>query len=99
MLRERVSCLFVEGIQIVRRGGNYSVYFWAFWYYMTKFRGKIDVIVDSENGTPFFTPLYAREPVIGLVHHIHLKEVYRRQRAEDRKSLNSDICLLSIMEV
>jgi len=68
----------VDGIQIIRKGGNFSVYFWAFIYYMFKFRGKYDIIVDSENGTPFFMPLYAREPVIGLVHHIHLKEVYRR---------------------
>jgi len=67
----------IEGVNIVRRGGFYTVYFWAILYYIFKFRDKFDVIVDSENGIPFFTPLYARKPVIGLVHHVH-QEVFRR---------------------
>ncbi len=61
----------IDGVKIIRRGGFYTVYIWAFIYYIARFRGKIDVIIDSENGIPFFTPLYAKEPVIGLVHHIH----------------------------
>lgn len=66
----------IEGVQIVRRGGFYTVYFWAFVYYIAKFRGKYDVIIDSENGIPFFTPLYAKEPVLGLIHHVH-QDVFR----------------------
>ncbi len=61
----------IDGVQIVRRGGFYTVYAWAFLYYVLKFRGKFDLIIDSENGIPFFTPLYTRTPVIGLIHHIH----------------------------
>ncbi len=66
----------IDGIQIVRRGGFYTVYVWAFLYYILKFRGKYDIIIDSENGIPFFTPLYTRTPVVGLVHHVH-QEVFR----------------------
>jgi len=66
----------VDGMQIVRRGGFYTVYFWAFLYYIMKFRNRFDVIVDSENGIPFFTPLYSRVPVLLLIHHIH-QEVFR----------------------
>jgi cellulose synthase/poly-beta-1,6-N-acetylglucosamine synthase-like glycosyltransferase/glycosyltransferase involved in cell wall biosynthesis/O-antigen/teichoic acid export membrane protein len=61
----------VDGVQMVRRGGFYTVYVWAFLYYILRFRKKYDVVIDSENGVPFFTPLYVSEPVIGLVYHIH----------------------------
>lgn len=61
----------IDGVQIVRRGGFYTVYFWAAIYYIFKFRGKFDVIIDSENGIPFFTPLFTKTPVVGLIHHIH----------------------------
>ena len=67
----------VDSVNIIRRGGFYTVYVWAFLYYIFKFRNKFDVIVDSENGIPFFTPLYAKEPVIGLVHHVH-QEIFRK---------------------
>ena len=67
----------IDGVNIVRRGGFYTVYFWAALYYIFKFRTKVDVIIDSENGIPFFSPLYCRKPIIGLVHHIH-QEVFRK---------------------
>ena len=61
----------LDGVQIVRRGGSYTVYIWAFLYYIVRFRGNFDIIVDSENGIPFFTPIYARIPVFLLIHHVH----------------------------
>jgi cellulose synthase/poly-beta-1,6-N-acetylglucosamine synthase-like glycosyltransferase/glycosyltransferase involved in cell wall biosynthesis/O-antigen/teichoic acid export membrane protein len=67
----------IDGVKIVRRGGFYTVYIWAFLYYMLKFRGKYDVIVDSENGIPFFTPLYTKIPKFLLIHHVH-QEVFRK---------------------
>ncbi len=66
----------IDGVNIVRRGGFYTVYLWAALYYIFKFRTKFDIIIDSENGIPFFTPLYARVPIIGLIHHIH-QEIHR----------------------
>ncbi|MBI2028291.1 MAG: glycosyltransferase [Candidatus Levybacteria bacterium] len=81
----------IDGVQIYRRGGFYTVYIWAFLYYIFKFRGKFDVIIDSENGIPFFTPLYAREKKFLLIHHVH-QEVFR-------KSLISPLALLaSVLE-
>ncbi len=68
----------VDGVNIVRRGGLYMVYLWAFLYYVLRFRGKYDVIIDSENGIPFFAPLYSKKPVLLLIHHIH-QEVFRQQ--------------------
>lgn len=66
----------LNGVEVVRRGGTYTVYLWAFLYYIFAFRGKYDVIIDCENGVPFFTPLYVRKPVFLLVHHVH-QEVFR----------------------
>lgn len=66
----------IDGVNIFRRGGFYTVYFWAFVYYIFKFRGRYDTIIDSENGIPFFTPLYINKPVFLLIHHIH-QEVFR----------------------
>ncbi|MBI2595067.1 MAG: glycosyltransferase, partial [Candidatus Colwellbacteria bacterium] len=67
----------IDGVHIVRRGGFYLVYLWAFVYYMFKFRGRFDVILDCENGIPFFASLYAKEPVYCLLHHVH-QEVFRK---------------------
>ncbi len=67
----------IDGVQIYRRGGFYMVYVWAVLYYMFKFRGKYDVIIDSENGIPFFTPLYTRQKKFLLIHHVH-QEVFRK---------------------
>lgn len=65
----------LDGIEIIRRGGFYFVYIWAMLYYLFRFRGKYDVIIDSENGIPFFTPLYAKEKVFLVMHHVH-REVF-----------------------
>lgn len=67
----------IDGVRIIRRGGFYFVYVWAFFYYMFRFRGKYDIIIDCQNGIPFFTPFYAREQVYCLLHHIH-QEVFHK---------------------
>ncbi|GAB4027962.1 MAG: hypothetical protein Fur0011_7080 [Candidatus Microgenomates bacterium] len=67
----------IDGVRVIRRGGFYLVYAWAFLYYIFRLRGRYDVIIDSENGLPFFTPIYAREKVFLLIHHVH-QEVFRK---------------------
>lgn len=66
----------VEGVRVIRRGGFYTVYIWAVIYYCLKLRGKFDVVIDSENGVPFFTPLFVGVPKFLLIHHIH-QQVFR----------------------
>jgi glycosyltransferase involved in cell wall biosynthesis/O-antigen/teichoic acid export membrane protein len=70
----------VDGVQIIRRGGFYTVYVWAFLYYVLRLHGLFDIVIDSENGIPFFTPLYVGVPVVGLVYHVH-QEVFREHLA------------------
>ncbi len=67
----------IDGVEIVRRGGFYFVYVWAFIYYMVRFRGKYDVVIDCQNGVPFFTPIYSKEPVFCLMHHVHQEVFFR----------------------
>ena len=68
---------FIDGVEIIRRGGTYTIYIFAIMYYFLKFRGKYDVIIDCENGIPFFTPLFTRVPVVLLIHHVH-QEIFKK---------------------
>lgn len=43
-----------------------------------RLRRSYDVLVDCENGIPFFSPLYSRLPKVLVVHHVH-REVFQRQ--------------------
>jgi cellulose synthase/poly-beta-1,6-N-acetylglucosamine synthase-like glycosyltransferase/glycosyltransferase involved in cell wall biosynthesis len=68
----------IEGVRIIRRGNFLTVYFWGIWYALTAGHRGFDLIIDSENGIPFFTPLFTRLPVYLLVHHVH-QQYFRRQ--------------------
>lgn len=70
----------VDGVEIIRRGGFYFVYFWAFLYYISYFKDEYDIIIDCENGIPFFTPLYVRKKMFCVMFHVH-QEVFRRSLA------------------
>ncbi len=66
----------IDGVEIVRRGGFFTVYIWAAIYYLFKFQDSFDIIIDSENGVPFFTPFYTRRPKLLLIFHVH-QEFFR----------------------
>jgi glycosyltransferase involved in cell wall biosynthesis len=56
--------------QVVNGGGTYSQYLTAPLICMTRLR-QADVIIDVENGLPYFSPLWRRKPSLCLVHHVH----------------------------
>ena len=61
-----------DGIEIVRLGGQFTVYpLVAGW--LLVHRRSIDVVLDCQNGIPFFTPLVLprRVPVLCVMHHVH----------------------------
>lgn len=71
----------IDGVNIIRAGNMLSVYIWFWWYYLTKFKGQFDVIVDQNNGIPFFTPaLISSIPVVNLTHHIHRDQWFKQIR-------------------
>ena len=61
----------IDGIEIFRAGGRFTVYVWAIFIYLLVLRKHCDVILDIENGIPFSTPLYSRKPKACLMLHVH----------------------------
>jgi glycosyltransferase involved in cell wall biosynthesis len=56
-----------------RIGGDYTQYVRAPFAYFR--HGKdADVVIDVENGIPYFSPIWQRSPVVSLVHHIHTEQ-------------------------
>jgi glycosyltransferase involved in cell wall biosynthesis len=64
----------VDGIRFVRRGSKLTVYLLGMWALLRRKLGRVDVVVDVQNGLPFFTPLVTRKPVVVLVHHVHREQ-------------------------
>jgi glycosyltransferase involved in cell wall biosynthesis len=64
----------VDGIRFVRRGSKLSVYVEGLRALRRGDLGRPDVVVDVQNGLPFFTPLVTRAPVVVLVHHVHREQ-------------------------
>jgi glycosyltransferase involved in cell wall biosynthesis len=61
----------VGGVRFRRRGGRLTVYLWALVAIATM---RADLVVDVQNGVPFFSRLVARCPVLVLVHHVHREQ-------------------------
>ena len=64
----------VDGVRFIRRGSKLDIYVRAFLGIVLRRFGKIDLIVDVQNGLPFFTRLATRKPVVVLVHHVHREQ-------------------------
>jgi hypothetical protein len=62
----------IDGIEVVRAGGALSLYPRAASALLRRF-GRIDYVVDCQNGIPFFSPLFVERdvPVVQVVHHVH----------------------------
>ncbi|GIH89814.1 glycosyltransferase family 4 protein [Planobispora siamensis] len=67
----------VDGIALRRMGNRYLVYLlvplWLLFH-----RRSFDVVIDSMNGIPFFSPLVVRRrtAVVCLVHHVHDRQFH-----------------------
>jgi glycosyltransferase involved in cell wall biosynthesis len=67
----------IDGVKVIRKGGRFSIYLWAPIYYFRKLRKETDVIIDAQNGIPFFTPLFSlRKKKVSLVFHVHGKQFF-----------------------
>lgn len=70
-----------DGMTVSRGGGRYTVYLSALAALaaarvgLGPLRGiRPDVVVDTQNGVPFFSRLVSRAPVVLLVHHCHREQ-------------------------
>ncbi|MBC7187646.1 MAG: glycosyltransferase family 4 protein [Calditrichaeota bacterium] len=75
----QLSCTFrgcapeevVDGIRIVRRGPRPVFNYFVPALYAALCRSHtFDVVLEDINKVPFYTPLYARQPVVAIVHHL-----------------------------
>ena len=64
----------IDGVRYVRRGDHLEVYLLGVWNLLRRRFGKVDLVVDVQNGLPFFTRLATRKPVVVLVHHVHREQ-------------------------
>ncbi|MFY0405755.1 glycosyltransferase family 4 protein [Solicola sp. PLA-1-18] len=62
------------GIRFVRRGDKLQVYVRAMLGLALRRFGRVDAVVDVQNGLPFLTRLFTRAPVTVLVHHVHREQ-------------------------
>lgn len=69
----------IDGVEIIRRGGPYTVYLHAIKEYMWNLRKRnYDIVIDDINGVPFFTPIYVRKPKIAIIHHL-IKDIFFKE--------------------
>ena len=68
----------IDGIKVFRRGGKFSQYLLLPLFYLRYFSKNIDLVVDVENGIPFFTPFFAKGKKVLHIHHVH-KEVWANE--------------------
>lgn len=66
----------VDGVHVIRFGNRFSVYLWAVIYYFKELRQQHDIVVDVQNGIPFFTPLFSGKPKLAVVYHVHGKQFF-----------------------
>ena len=66
---------YIDGINVVRRGGQFSVYLHALFFYL-KNRKEIDLVIDNIIGVPWFTPLYSSKPKVAIIYHMGGKETF-----------------------
>ncbi|KAB8197530.1 glycosyltransferase [Nonomuraea phyllanthi] len=61
-----------EGVRFVRMGGVFTVYPLVLCWLLLR-RGRFDVVLDCQNGIPFFTPWVVRRrtKVFCVMHHVH----------------------------
>jgi glycosyltransferase involved in cell wall biosynthesis len=71
---EAPSDQVVDGVRYVRRGNHLKVYLFGLWALLLRRFGHVDLVVDVQNGLPFFTRLGTRKPVVVLVHHVHREQ-------------------------
>jgi glycosyltransferase involved in cell wall biosynthesis len=63
----------VDGVAYVRRGGRFTVYPRAA-LALARRRRAFDVVIDVQNGMPFWAPLFTRARVVNVTHHLHREQ-------------------------
>lgn len=72
----------VEGIEIHRAGSWYNAHLALGALYRKRFREeRFDLVLEDINKVPFFTPLFARAPVLAIIPHLFGGAAFREASA------------------
>ncbi len=67
----------LNGIKIIRKGGRSFFNFRVPIAYFRRFRKEhYDIVIDDVNKIPFYTPLFVKEPLLGINHHLFDKSIF-----------------------
>ncbi len=67
----------LDSVKVIRAGGRYLFNFRVPFAYFSRFRrDRYDIVIDDMNKIPFFTPLYVREPLYIITHHLFNKSIF-----------------------
>ena len=67
----------INGIKVIREGGRSLFNFRFLFTYLARFKHEhFDIVVDDMNKIPFFTPLYVKQPIYGITHHLFGKSIF-----------------------
>jgi glycosyltransferase involved in cell wall biosynthesis len=68
----------VDGIRYIRRGGHLTVYLWVALLVISgrldRLAGRVDSVLEVQNGMPFLASWLTRRRVVVLVHHVHREQ-------------------------
>lgn len=67
----------IDGIRILRKGGRNLFNLTVALNYQRLRRERFDVVVDDINKIPFYTPLFVKEPLLGMVLHLFGQSIFR----------------------
>jgi glycosyltransferase involved in cell wall biosynthesis len=57
-------------VRVLRAGNRFTCYAAGLWHLLRHSR-DYDVVIDVQNGVPFWSPIVSRVPVVAVVHHVH----------------------------
>jgi len=66
----------IDGVRYVRYAGKFMIYPMARGCYLSRIRGRFDVVVDTMNGVPFFTNRFCQEKAVLLIYQLTRENWY-----------------------
>jgi glycosyltransferase involved in cell wall biosynthesis len=66
----------IDGVGHVRYAGKFGIFAKASSCYSSKIKGKFDIVAESINGVPFFTPFFSKEKTVSLIHQLTRENWY-----------------------
>jgi glycosyltransferase involved in cell wall biosynthesis len=68
----------IDGIQVIRKGSRNTFNYRVPVEYRRRFREEdFTIVIDDINKLPFYTPLYVRRPLLGMVMHLFGTSIFK----------------------